>query len=203
MNNSPTPHPPRNVSLATPNSVPGVSGVQPYNTPGSRTPEEVVNQLLERVKSPLGETDLRKTVEVLEKVSGRPLLPLCQCQTSILQLLQPQFRMSLRARRRVFRGLVKVCGEYGILPSSCIIPESKIKKPVDSEIASGGFSQVLRGTYEGDKPVAIKVIRLHDPHTLDIQGPKKIKEVKKVRHFDLPSSSCSNLIVLRTSTGRS
>jgi len=110
-------------------------------------------------------------------------------QTSRLQMLQPQFQMTLRTRRRCFRGLVKICGEYGALPSSYIIPESKIKKLGDSHIASGGFSEVLQGAYEGDKPVAIKVIRLYDIYTLNIQGPKGIKEVKKVRHFDLPSSS--------------
>jgi len=78
MNNSPTPHRPRNVSLATPNTGPNASGVQPHNTSGSLTPEETVERLLERVKSPLGETDLRKVVEALEKASGRHLLPSCQ-----------------------------------------------------------------------------------------------------------------------------
>ena len=109
--------------------------------------------------------------------------------------------MTLRARRRCFRGLVKICGEHGILPSSYIIPESKIK-PGDS-LASGGFSEVLRGTYEGNKSVAIKVIRLYDVYSLNVQGTKGIKEVKKVRHFDLPSSSRSNLIALRISAERS
>ena len=118
-------------------------------------------------------------------------------------MLQPQFQMSLRTRRRCFRGLVKTCGEHGILPSSYIIPESEIKKQGDSHIASGGFSEVLRGTYKGESPVAIKVIRLYDIYTLNIQGTKGIKEVKKVRYFDLTSSSRSNLIVLRTSAERS
>ena len=101
-------------------------------------------------------------------------------------MLQPQSQMSPSARRRCFRGLVKICGEYGILPSSHIIPESKIKKLGDSHTASGGFSEVLRGTYQGDKSVAIKVIRLYDINTLNIQGPKGIKEVKKYDTLTYP-----------------
>jgi len=109
--------------------------------------------------------------------------------------------MTLRARRRCFRGLVKICGEYGILPRSHIISESKVE--LGDSLASGGFSEVLRGTYEGSKSVAIKVIRLHDVYSLNVQGTKGIKEVKKVRHFDLPSSSRPNPIVLRISAERS
>ena len=115
-------------------------------------------------------------------------------------MLQPRVQMDLRTRRRCFRGLVKICGEYGVLPVSYIIPESKIKKLGDSPIASGGFSEIFQGAYDEDESVAIKVIQLY---TLNIQGPKGIKEVKKVRHLDLLSSSRSNLIVLRTSAARS
>ena len=202
MNDSPAPHRPRNVSLVTPNTGPSASGVQPHNTSGSRMiPEEAVDRLLEKAKSPLGVTELRKVVEALEKVSGRHLLPFVSAyQTSRLQMLQPQIQVTLRMRRRCFRGLVKICGEYGILPTSYIIPESKIKKLGDSPIASGGFSEVSQGVYDGDKSVAIKVIQLY---TLNIQGPKGIKEVKKVRHLDPLSSSRSDLIVLRTSAERS
>jgi len=187
MNNSPTTHRPRNVSLATPNAGSSASGVQPHNASGSRTtPEDVVDRLLERAKSPLEEIELRKVVETLEKVGGVHFYHRGSVSTTGLQMLQPQIQMSLRTRRRCFRGLVKICGEYGILPNSYIIPESKIKKLGDSLIASGGFSEVLQGAYEGNKPVAIKVIRLY---TLNIQGPKGIKEVKKVGHFGLPSPS--------------
>ena len=114
-------------------------------------------------------------------------------------MLQPRVQMDLRTRRRCFRGLVKICGEYGVLPVSYIIPESKIKKLGDSPIASGGFSEIFQGAYDEDESVAIKVIQLY---TLNIQGPKGIKEFKKVRRLDL-SSSRSNLIVLRTSAARS
>ena len=75
---------------------------------------------------------------------------------------------------------MKTCGEHGILPSSYIIPESEIKKLGDSHIASGGFSEVFRGMYEGRKPVAIKVIRLYDIYTLNTQGTKGIRSQKSM-----------------------
>lgn len=109
-------------------------------------------------------------------------------------------------RRRCFRGLVKTCGEYGILPSSYIIPESKIQKLGDSPISSGGFSDVWPGVYREDgkfeseedddegRFIAIKIIRYCE--TDDIQT------IKKVRCFGR-SPSRSSLTVCRISVGRS
>lgn len=79
-------------------------------------------------------------------------------------------------RRRCFRGLIRICGEYGILPDSYIIPESKIQKAGDSPIASGGFSDVWSGIYDDEsedgRPVAIKVIRLYESD--DIRRIKRV-----------------------------
>ena len=86
--------------------------------------------------------------------------------------------MDMSVRRRCFRGLVKLCGEYSILPSSHIIPESKIQKLGDSPISSGGSSEVWPGIHEdekdedGGKSVAIKVIRYWD------SGDVQIKRVR-------------------------
>ena len=101
-------------------------------------------------------------------------------------MLDPRYPMSLSARRRCFRGLVKLCGEYDILPNSYVIPESKVQKLGDSPHASGGFSEVWSGIYNGDnnekgkdrgKKIAIKVIQYWEPD--DAQS------IKKVRYFDL------------------
>ena len=98
--------------------------------------------------------------------------------------------MSLSARRRCFRGLVKLCGEHGILPRSYIIPESRIQKLGDSPISFGGFSDVWPGIYnetedekdeDAGKCVAIKIIQCCS--TGDAQA------IKKVRCFNLLSSS--------------
>ena len=97
-------------------------------------------------------------------------------------------------RRRCFRGLVKICGEYGILPSSYTIPHSKIRRLGDAPISSGGFSDVWQGAYKENedeedeedddktKFVAIKVIRYCESD--DVQA------IKEVGYFDLfPSQS--------------
>ena len=71
---------------------------------------------------------------------------------------------------------MKICGEYGVLPNSYIIPESKIKELGDDPAFSGGFSGIWSGFYEGDKPVAIKVIRYYQAD--DVQQTKKTKKVR-------------------------
>ena len=100
-------------------------------------------------------------------------------------MLEPRYPVSLRTRRRCFRGLVRICGERGILPSSYIIPKSKIRKLGDSPISSGGFSDVWPGAYEEEeeeeeKSVAIKVIRY--------DKSDDVRKIKKVKYFD-PFSS--------------
>ena len=91
-------------------------------------------------------------------------------------MLQPHFQMSLRTRRRCLRGLVRICGEYGVLPNSYIIPQSKIQKLGDSPISLGGFSRVWAGMYEEDQSVAIKVIRRRESDD--------VRKIEKVRYFD-------------------
>jgi len=81
-------------------------------------------------------------------------------------------------RTRCFRGLVKICGECGILPNPYIIPGSKIQKLGNSPVASGGFSDVWPGVYgEDESTVAIKVVRYYESD--DIQ------KIKRVSCFDL------------------
>jgi hypothetical protein len=102
--------------------------------------------------------------------------------------------MSLRTRERCFQGLVKICGEYGIIPNSYIIPESKIEKAGDSPISSGGFSEVWEGVHRGE-PVAIKTIRYYQVD--DVQ------KIQKVGSFHLFPSSRPSLTIYRTFAERS
>ena len=83
-----------------------------------------------------------------------------------------------------------ICGEHGILPSSCIIPESKIQKLGDSPISSDGFSGVLPGWYGERTFVTVKSIRHREPD--------KVRDTKKVGHPDL-SPPRPSLIIRRTS----
>jgi len=60
------------------NSSPGpsASGVQPHNSFRPRmTPEEAMERLMERARSPLGEAEVRRVVETLQRVSRMRLLP--------------------------------------------------------------------------------------------------------------------------------
>jgi len=101
-------------------------------------------------------------------------------------MLEPKHPISVRARRRCFQGLVRICGEYGILPTSYMVPESKIQKLGDSSISSGGFSDVWLGGYE-EKSVAIKVMRC--------KNSRSLQKIKKVRAVDLPLSQPSLIMV--------
>ena len=90
-------------------------------------------------------------------------------------MLVPGHSISVDTRRRHFRELVKICGEYDILPSSHIIPESKVRRLNDSAVSSGRFN-IWRGEYESDKnniKVAIKVMRCLE--RVDIQPIKKVR----------------------------
>ena len=100
------------------------------------------------------------------------------------QMMEPHCQISLHTRRRCFRGLVKICGEYGVLPSSYVIHESKIRKLGDSPVSSGGFSEVWPGAYDGEKAVAIKVIKYYGSYNV-----QEMRKMKKVSCPDLLSSS--------------
>jgi len=87
--------------------------------------------------------------------------------------------MSLQTRRRCLQTLMKICGEYVILPNAYIIPQSKILKLGNSPTSSSDLSEAWPGMDEEDKAVAIRVMRYHESD--DIRG------VKKVRYFELLS----------------
>ena len=92
-------------------------------------------------------------------------------------MLAPGYPMSVRTRRRCFRGLVEVCGKYGILPGSYTIPGSNISVIGDSHISSGQFSEVWKGEYREDgetERVAIKEVRYLDPNM-----SRKLRKVRR------------------------
>ena len=107
---------------------------------------------------------------------------------------EPRYPMGLSLRRRCFRGLVKLCGEYGVLPSSHIIPESKVQKLGYCPISLGGSSNIWPGIYngddghDGDKCVAIKVIRYFDSE--DVQTVKKARCFDPLPHMIEPDWDC-------------
>ena len=73
--NSPTPHHLNTTPQITSSAKLGTSAVQSRNTSNvQQATDKMVDQLLIKAKSPLGEGEIRKVVEILEKVS-RGYLP--------------------------------------------------------------------------------------------------------------------------------
>ncbi|KAF9654231.1 hypothetical protein BDM02DRAFT_3182057 [Thelephora ganbajun] len=155
-NNPPTPRRSSNIPQTTSGTKPGPSGVQQQNTTGTRSLDEAVDQVLMKAKSPLGEGEVRRVVETLEK------------------MLDHKYPIAMCTRRRCF--------------------QSDIEKLGESPVSSGGFSDVWPGVHEGEKAVAIKVIRHYESD--DAQ------KIKKAGHFDLFLAR-STLTVYRTSVERS
>jgi len=62
-------HPPSDTSKITSSTSPTTAGAQSQRTSVTRTPDETLDRLLVRAKSPLGEDDVQKLVDALEKVS--------------------------------------------------------------------------------------------------------------------------------------
>ena len=173
-----SPHHPGGVSQTTPNIRSRPSGAQSQNTQDAHQAlDQAVDRILAVAKSPLEENKVPGVIKVLEKVCKSTPRSLIGVSESWTQLLAPGYSMSVRTRRRCFRGLVEVCRKYGILPESHTIPGSKISVIGDSHISSGEFSEVWKGEYKEDgetKCVAIKEVRYLDPNK-----PRNLKKVRR------------------------
>jgi len=83
--NAPTPHHPNTTPQITSSAKLGTSAVQSKSMPSAQlTPDEVVDQLLIKVKSPLGEGEIQKVVEILEKVSRMHFLLTDRCVQPVI-----------------------------------------------------------------------------------------------------------------------
>lgn len=187
VNDSHAPYRPGNVPRTAPSTK--LDTLSAQNTPDARlTLDETVDRILVKAESQLGEDEVRAVVEALDKVRKKHIpKPFIGVPNFWTQMLDPKYSMSPRTWRRCLRGLAKICGEYSILPSSYVIPESRLQRLGYCPISSGSFSKVWPGTYKGDdsgkdedesKEVAIKVVRYYGSD--DVQG------LKKVRRSDLP-----------------
>jgi len=174
-----TPYNPSDTAKTAPSASSTTAGAQSQRTSVTRlTPDETLDRLLVRAKSPLGEDAVQKLVDALEKVSRGYPLPAGRLTYSGRQMLRLRFQMSLQTRRRCLRALTNICGEYTILPNSYVIPQSKIQKMGDSPISSRDFFDVWSGMKSDD-----------------------IREIKTVGYFDVFSSR-PNLTVRRTFSER-
>ena len=79
-------------------------------------------------------------------------------------------RLPQEKKTRYLRYLRRLCGTFGILPSSFVLAPKSIKRAA-APFAYGGFSDVYSATFEG-RSVAVKVLRI--PIQMD---PKKVHRV--------------------------
>lgn len=168
MTNPPTLRCSNAVHQTASNTKPGTMGTQ-QNTTAPRTFDEKVEQLLLKARSLTRADEARGVAEVLEK------------------MLDPKLQITLSTRRRCFRGLVKLCGEYGVLPSPYIIPDSKVEKLGDEPISVGGFSQVWPGMYEDERAVAIKIIQYYEKDGVQTIKKSFCREVITWRRLSHPN----------------
>jgi len=60
----------------------------------------------------------------------------------------------------IHRALRKTCADIGILPTSYRLDDNQVEKLNDVPFASGGYSDVWRGSYKGEN-VCIKAFRVY------------------------------------------
>ena len=80
-------------------------------------------------------------------------------------------RLPQQKKTQYLRYLRRLCGTFGILPSSFVLAPKTVKR-VAEPFANGGFSNVYKATFEG-RPVAVKVLKI--PASMD---PKKVHRVR-------------------------
>ena len=80
--------------------------------------------------------------------------------------------------RKYLRHLRKLCGNFGILPSSFMLPPASVERD-DTSFAWGGYSEVWKATFNG-RPVAIKTFNV----TTQVDRVK----LHKVSNFDPKTS---------------
>jgi len=113
-------------------------------------------------------------IDGLDQVCSRPLVLITSTLTTaphqIIDTLAPGseiYKCSLRA-------LIKVCGIYGILPSSHLVPPGltlTTKRP----FASGGFSDVWKARNDSGQVFSVKKLRTYE--AVDLGQVKKVLRV--------------------------
>lgn len=93
-------------------------------------------------------------------------------------------------KNKLHRALRKTCAEAGVLPSSYYLEDDQIKKLNDVPFASGGYSDVWRGSYKGEN-VSIKAFRVYTTDNI-----RHLTKVLKFSHMRLrgPSLTPSNYV---------
>lgn len=87
---------------------------------------------------------------------------------------------------KLHRALRKTCGELGILPQSYYLDNAEVKKANDVPFASGGYSDVWRGLYQGES-VSIKAFRVYTTDNIKQLTKAWCKEIVVCRNLSHPN----------------
>ena len=102
-----------------------------------------------------------KFVNALDKACVSSPCLVLSCRTQIIHFQALGYDDGVPdTKGKIHRALRKTCAEVGILPSSYYLDDSQIKKLNDVPFASGGYSDVWRGSYKGEQ-VSIKAFRVY------------------------------------------
>lgn len=92
-----------------------------------------------------------------------------------LQILDSDKELDVGLKSRTLKSLRRVCGHYGIVPTSYVLPGAVKDGPVPQK--TGIFTETWRGIY-GTKLVAIKIFKI-------TEGRKDYDKIKAVRQIFL------------------
>ena len=125
------------------------------------------------------------------------------CRTHVIHLQALGREDELpETKNRLHRALRKTCAEAGILPDSYYLDATQIKRLNEVPFASGGYSDVWRGSYKGDS-VSIKAFRVYTTDNI-----KHLTKVSNIFHddrvddylltaFNLRQAWCKEIVVCR------
>jgi hypothetical protein len=101
------------------------------------------------------------------------------CRTHIIYLQALAYDDGVpEAKGKLHRVLRKTCADFGILPTSYRLDDDQIKKLSGVPFASGGYSDVWRGSYKGEN-VSIKAFRVYTSDNI-----KQFTKVLIISHSD-------------------
>ena len=141
---------------------------------GAPLPPKSTSISLSRKEEVEGPASIRRTPATSEKDTKQTSVSLSEKVEQIQPRVQEVETMSEKGRS-CLQDLVEVCEEYGVLPMSCIIQESTVRKHSALPVFSGSFSCVWTGECgENGGAVAIKVLQ---------QRTSRAQRIKSVRSF--------------------
>ena len=124
--------------------------------------------------------DPQAFIDGLDRVGSGTTMFMSSTLTVVLHQVIDTLSTSSKTYRRSLRALRKVCGIYGLLPSSYIKPEPLtlvIAGPMKRPFASGGYADVWRASDPSGRIFAVKQLRIYI-----VDNIEQVKKVPRICH---------------------